>query len=398
MVGDNLYSHQGRAYGDATVITPLLDQIAAQAEQADRTRTISSDVIAAIKQNDIMRYTASEEMGGVNGSYVATANELRAIAPRCTSTAWVVWNHLVLFHHFSALFGPKHLEFMAELCTNRQWVCQGAGAGTDADGDYKDGKVTINGVTAFASGCRYADWTGVTFNADEGSPDFALVKLNDPNVRVDPTWNAMSVRASATDHVYFDGAVISASHVVPWPMRDRECYRDPDHPVIHARYREDWGVTAVMWLGVMATGVAEACLNEMAEGIQERIAIFGTKMVERPTVHVNIGKARALIAAATDTVYAALQETDARIAAKSPPTEGDYFRQASAGMQATHLCDEAMKLILLILGGNGLREGTNFERRYRDFQAMPLHILAHIDRVTEQHGRLALGLETQNPF
>ena len=38
-------------------------------------------------------------------------------------------------------------------------------------------------------------------------------------------------------------------------------------------------------------------------------------MVERPTIHVNLGRARALINAATDTVYAAMAETDARIAA-----------------------------------------------------------------------------------
>jgi alkylation response protein AidB-like acyl-CoA dehydrogenase len=57
-----------------------------------------------------------------------------------------------------------------------------------------------------------------------------------------------------------------------------------------------------------------------------------------------------------------------------------------------------MRLILRVLGGNGLREGQPFERRYRDFQAMPLHINAHPDRVSEQLGRHALGLATENPF
>ncbi|MCY4564184.1 MAG: hypothetical protein OXE40_06855 [Gammaproteobacteria bacterium] len=45
-----------------------------------------------------------------------------------------------------------------------------------------------------------------------------------------------------------------------------------------------------------------------------------------------------------------------------------------------------------------MREGGSFERRYRDFQAMPLHINAHRDRVTEQIGRHLLGLAPQNPF
>jgi alkylation response protein AidB-like acyl-CoA dehydrogenase len=121
-------------------------------------------------------------------------------------------------------------------------------------------------------------------------------------------------------------------------------------------------------------------------------------MVDKPTIHVNLGRARALVNAATDTVYAAMAETDARIAAGAIPTEGDYFRQTSAGMQAVLLCDEAMKLVLRVLGGNGLREGTDFERRYRDFQAMPLHINGHVDRITEQLGRISLGLDSQNPF
>ncbi|HIF09077.1 MAG TPA: hypothetical protein EYQ81_04020 [Sneathiellales bacterium] len=84
MVGESLYSSHGRAYSDAVIILPLLNDIAAQAEEADRSRTISADLIKAIKRNDIMRFSASPELSGLNGSHVATANELRAIAPQGT--------------------------------------------------------------------------------------------------------------------------------------------------------------------------------------------------------------------------------------------------------------------------------------------------------------------------
>jgi alkylation response protein AidB-like acyl-CoA dehydrogenase len=113
---------------------------------------------------------------------------------------------------------------------------------------------------------------------------------------------------------------------------------------------------------------------------------------------VNLGQAGSSIQAARDTVFAALSETDHRLVSEVIPTEADYLRQVSASMQALQLCDEAMRLILRVLGGNGLREGGTFERRYRDFQAMPLHINAHRDRITEQLGRHLLGLETENPF
>ena len=51
-----------------------------------------------------------------------------------------------------------------------------------------------------------------------------------------------------------------------------------------------------------------------------------------------------------------------------------------------------MHHLLKVVGGNGLRERHPFERRYRDFQSMPLHINAHEDRVTERLGRQLLGL------
>ena len=394
-----IFSREGRVYGEARYIAPLLGEIAAQAARADETRSVSPQLIAAIKQNDIMRLSASREISGLDESTVAIGNELRAIAPHCGSTAWCLWNHLCTFHHFAGLLGPKNADFLGEIVSKREWFCFPAGASSEVKGVQENGRTILTGVAAFGSGGRYAEWAGVVFVADgAATPQFALADLRHPKARIEETWDGMSLRASATDHIYYDGVDVPTRRVVPWPPKYREPFRKPDYPMIHHRYREDWVALSVLWLGAMATGVAELSLNETAESIQERIAIFGTKMVEKPTIHVNLGRARALINAATDTVYAAMAETDARIAARVMPTEGDYFRQTSAGMQAVLLCDEAMKLVLRVLGGNGLREGTVFERRYRDFQAMPLHINGHIDRITEQVGRIALGLDSQNPF
>ena len=394
-----IFSREGRACGEAKYIAPLLGQIAAQATTADRTRSVSAELIAQIKKSDIMRLSASPELSGLDESIVAIGNELRAIAAHCGSTAWCMWNHLCTSHHFVGLLGPQNADFLRPIVSKHEWVCFPAGASTEVSGRRSGDKTTINGVAAFGSGARYGEWAGVVFLVDGvAMPQFALVDLRNPKVRIKETWDGMSLRASATDHIYYDGVEVPDKRVVPWPPKGRELLRKSDYPVIHHRYREDWVALSVLWLGAMATGIAEISLNETAESIKKRIAIFGTKMVERPTIHVNLGRARALINAATDTVYAAMAETDARIAARAMPTEGDYFRQTSAGMQAVLLCDDAMKLVLRVLGGNGLREGTDFERRYRDFQAMPLHINGHIDRITEQLGRITLGLDSQNVF
>lgn len=380
-------------------VKPILSEIAGQADAADQSRSVDPAVIAAIKRSDVMRLSASASLGGLAASVTEIARELAAVAPACSSTAWCLWNHLSTFHLFAGLLGPGHAAFLRDIVERHEWVCFPAGASTAVQAEEHDGEFSLRGTAAFGSGARYAEWSGVSFvPAEGGRPEFSMVDLRSEGVRIDPTWEAMSLRASATDHVHYEGVRVPATRRVPFHFRYRDVFRNPDHAMIDGRYREDWVALSDLWLGAMAVGVAQACLDECCNGIRERVAILGTKMAERPTIHVNLGQAAAAINAARDTVFAALSETDERLDSGVIPDEADYLRQVSASMQALQLCDESMRLMLRVLGGNGLREGSNFERRYRDFQAMPLHINAHRDRITEQFGRHLLGLETENPF
>ena len=380
-------------------VSPLLAEIAAQANEADQSRSVSADVIAGLKANPIMGFTASTNLGGLSASMETVGYELAAVASACTSTGWVLWNRLSTFHLFAGLLGPEQIPFLKEIVADGAWVCFPAGASTGVKGRPTADGVELQGKAAFGSGARYAEWAGVSFVfEDRRDPQFTLVDLRQAEVNVASDWNAMSLRASATDTVYYEGATILQRHVVPFRFRYREVFRDPSHSMIDPRYREDWVALSDLWLGMMAVGVVQANLDVVTDGIKERVAIGGVKVAERPTVHVNLGQAQASVRAAWDTVVAALKETDQRIASGSMPDEAVYLRQTGAAMAALTLCDEAMSLLLRVMGGNGLRQGPAFERRYRDFQAMPLHINAHRDRISEQLGRHLLGLPTENPF
>jgi len=341
---------------DKLLVEPLLPLISSQAAAADVSRSVSPDVIAALKANDVMRMSASK-------------------------------------------LGPDHAGWLRDITRSHHWACFPAGAGTAVKARIEGGEVVLNGDAAFGSGARYAEIIGVIFLFEgERGPQFTLVRTTQPGVHIDPTWKAMSLRASATDHVRYTDVRIPLGQIAPYTLKFRELFRSPDYAVVNPRYREDWVGLSDVWLGCMAVGVADAALREACSGIQDRIALMGTKMVERPTIHVNLGQAGAMIGAARACIYEACARTDARITAGNIPCETDYLEQMAASMMTLRLCDDAMRLILRVLGGNGLREGQTFERRYRDFQAMPIHINAHPDRVSEQYGRHLLGLPTENPF
>lgn len=382
---------------------PLLPLIAAQAVDADRTRSVSGDVIRAIKSSDLMRMAASSELGGLNTSIWDIAEELSAVAEACGSTGWCLWNHLLVFHFFSTALGPAHAELLRTVVENHEWCSYAAGAGTTVVGHVDGNRMVLKGRAAFASGARYGEWAGVPFKLDT-DPDymglkymnFTIVRTDAPGVRVDPTWESMSLRASATDHISYDDVAVPLGQCVKLEFKFRERFRLPEEPVIHQRYREDFVGVSSLWLAAEGVGVARAALEETCLSIRDRIAIMGVKMANKPTVQVNLGQAAAMIATAQASIRECCREADRRIESSIAPTEADYLQQTSRSMLALEMCENAMRLILRVLGANGLRESASFERRFRDMQAMPLHMNVHHDRVSEQLGRHLIGLPTNN--
>jgi alkylation response protein AidB-like acyl-CoA dehydrogenase len=390
--------------GPPLTVGALLPAMAAQAEQADRTRSVSPEVIAALKASDTMRLSATRTIGGEEATVLQIGRELEAVAASCTSTAWVLWNHLAVFHLFVGTLGPDHVDVVRDIVAQREWVCFPAGAGSGVAGVIDGDTVELRGRGAFGSGGRYADWAGVVFAVCDAAGNrvepldlrFTVVPLADENVRIDPTWDGSAVRASATDDLHYDGVRVPVDRCTPWFGANRaETLRNV--PVIDHRYREDWVGLSDVWLGWMGVGLVRAALIDAAAAVRDRRTILGKAMVTRPTVQVNLGRAASLVAAAAATMEAACAEIDRRIGAEVVPTEADHLRQVGLATSALEQLSEAMSALLSTQGGNGLREGGSFERRWRDFQAMPLHINAHRDRAHHQIGRFVLD-EALEPF
>ena len=382
------------------LVQPTLDALEAQAANADSTRTVASNVIESLRGSDVMRMAATKELGGVESSILAMGRELEAVAARCPSTAWCLWNHLAVFHLFVGTLGPEHQSFLQELVQNGQWMSFPAGAGSGVHGRIEGDEAVLNGKATFGTGSRYADYCGVVFAVvgEDGEPlrpmdlRFSIVSTSVVGLKIDPTWDGSGLRASATDDLHYSEVRVPLDRCVQWYGANRaESLRTV--PVINHRYREDWVGISDLWLGWMANGIVRRSLQEIASSTRERRVIMGGKMVEKATAQVNIGRAAALLSSARAAVESACLELDQRIAAGIVPDEADYLRQMSIVSMSVEQLAEAMRLLERTQGGNGLGEGGAVERRYRDFRAMPLHINVHQDRVTHQLGRFVLDIE-----
>ena len=380
----------------------VLGAIAAQAAEADRTRTVAAPALAGIRSSELLSLSACRELGGREESVGAIAAELEAVAAACASTAWCLWNHLCVFHLYCGALGPGHAELLGSIVANREWVCFPGGAGSRLLGRLDGDAVVLDGPTQFGSGCRYADWAGAAFavldpatGRPSSPPDlrFTIVRLDGAGVSIEPTWDGASLRASSTDTVSYRDVAVPVARCEPWFAANRaEALRDPALGVINHRYREDWVGLSDLWLGAMAIGVCAAALDDTVEEVGGRRAIMGRPMHAIAGVQFHLGRAALALAAARACVVQGCADVDARIASATTPDDAAELRQYALSVAALAHCETAMDHLQKTLGGNGLREGHPFERRYRDFQAMPVHINAHEDRVTERLGRHLLAV------
>ena len=316
-----------------------------------------------------------------------------------------------MFHLYVGTLGPPNAELLASIVERHEWVCFPAGAGSQVYGrlDPATDELVLDGITTFGSGSRYAEWTAVVAAmvdpataAPTSPPDlrFTVERLDAPSVRVEADVGRDGPAGVGHRHrPPHRDAGAGDSRCVPWYAANRaDVLRRLDHDVVHPRYREDWVGLSDLWLAAQATGAADAAIEEAADGVRGRRAIMGAKMVDLPMVPMRLGEAAAMVATARAAVTVGCAEVDERIAAGIPPTEADHTRQLALAAQALRLCRDAMDHVLIVLGGNGLREGGSFERRYRDVTAMPLHINAHPDRVYDKVGRQLIGVPPVTKF
>ena len=129
----------------------VIDTIAAQATEADRSRTVSAEAIAALRSSPVMGMTAAKSLGGSDASCIEIAKVLGEVATACSSTAWCLWNHLSTFHLFCGLLGPDHSAQLSNIVHASEWVCFPAGASTGVRSETDDTRqeLILNGKAAF---------------------------------------------------------------------------------------------------------------------------------------------------------------------------------------------------------------------------------------------------------
>ncbi|MDA9425869.1 MULTISPECIES: acyl-CoA dehydrogenase family protein [Bradyrhizobium] len=369
----------------ARAIAPL---IAREADEIERTRRLTPDVVAALIQNGLYRALLPQSLGGAEAPIEAFMQMLEEIAKADASAAWCIGQCGVCAMIAAWLDHDAAREIFNTPPGILAWgaVAHEARA---VEGGYR--------VTArwdFASGSRQASWLGAHVrivgadgvprkNAD-GSPEVRTILFPVASATLHDVWQAIGLAGTGTDSYEVNDLFVperfTAFRDVPSALREKG-----------ALYRIGTGSTFSLGFAAVSLGVARATLDAavaLARGKHQSLAAGA--MRDNQAVQGLIGRTEGNLRAARAYLYATADAMWRDLAATG---EFSAAHRSAVRLAATWTIHQSAKVVdtaYHMAGATAVFRSQPFERRLRDMHAIAQQIQAR-DTHYEDVGKAILA-------
>ena len=340
--------------------------VAPQAYEADRTHTLSMDVVRQMGELGLFGLPFPEEHGGQGGDYMALGIAIEALARVDQSIAITLEAGVSLGAMPVFRFGndEQRAALLPDLLAGRALAGFGLTepeAGSDAGATrttarLEGGEWVIDGSKQFITNSgtpitRFVTVTAVT-GSDNGRKEIStiIVPNGTPGFTVEAPYDKVGWNASDTHPLTFNGA------------------RVPEANLLGARgsgFRNflsilDEGRIAI---AALATGAAEGCLEAAVAYAQSR-TVFGSALSTRQNAQFTLARMRARVHTARLAWHHAARLRDAG----RPFAEAAAIAKLVSGEAAMDNARDATQ----IFGGNGFMNEFPVARHYRDSKILEI--------------------------
>lgn len=289
---------QSKLIANAREIAPRL---ARRAPVAEAERRPSAETMRDLHQAGLLAMVIPLDQGGTEADLATQLEVYQVIGGACASTAWVLGNHLVLCTRLLGMLGAAAKPYIDDVTQNGMVVAHAAVPGGTTKA--VDGGFVMEGRWPFVSGVNVAGsillstmvpgpapgWQPPAGGAGKGVADppashnrWMLVSPDDPGLRIEETWRAMSLRASTSNDVVLNEIFVpeDLAPVNDQPPPHRSWLPDGP-PALRVPLR------ARVWMSAMMLEIAQAAMDDTIEyatdhkmsiGGQARTACRGTSL------------------------------------------------------------------------------------------------------------------------
>jgi alkylation response protein AidB-like acyl-CoA dehydrogenase len=371
-------------------IRPIIEKHAAEAEAG---RRLSSVVYDAMYNAGLFGMLAPKARGGFELHPVECMQVWEAVARIDPAAAWnLAMNQGVAA--YAAWLSAKGAE---ELFRDGVPTVAGAlfpfGKAVRTNGGWR-----VTGQVAFGSGCQNAKWLVLPLLEMEGEKPKSNPETGQPApfgaffpssaANVLDTWHTYGMRGTGSaDYAVKDLFVPEHLTVPVAPLRNPA-------PGFEGPLYRMWPWTAIIGEGAVVIGTAAAAVDAAIHLCRTKTPAYtATPLREQQLVQFLIGKAKARVDAARDTLHRAATDAYDDVASGNAQLSPEAkIRIQLATCFVAEACAEAVRLVNDGVGTSSIRIGQPFERHFRDVHVL----LQHSDKSSPRYasaGRMMFGLE-----
>lgn len=387
----------------ARELVPLIRERAAEGE---RQRSVSPDIIAAMKDGGFFRILLPKRFGGYEYDVTTMVRCLFEWSTADASAAWVAG--LAIGHQWMiALFPTACQEDVFGDDGNSITFGSYAPSGTceAAEGGYR-----INGSWAYASGCEHGDWglMGVTFpSRDDGegkqgpTPGFVIVPKDD--YVIGGVWDTMGLAATGSLDMICEDVFVPEHRTITFA--DLASGNSPGYQALgNPLYRYPVLAVIAYAISTPAVGCLAGALESFIAQTQDwetRGAVVrgGAKVIDFPAVHMRVGAAAGALKAAKAMLFEQLEDSRRRVLDDGELLSvGERLDNRLTQAYMVHLAVKGLDELWGATGGAGIQHDQYLQRAWRDVHAAAHHVSFNWDALTSMYGQYLLGLEPQGQY
>ncbi len=350
---------------DLSALPSIVAGLAARAGEHDREATFPHEGVALVHAAGLLTTTVHPRYGGPGAGVLDTARLLSELGRGDPSVALVT--AMTLFVHAAQGAEPtwpeeSYREVLAEsaerpVLVNALRVEPELGSPTRGGLPATVARRTgdgwrLSGRKIYSTGSVGLRRMIVWARTDEPAPRVGgfLVRGDSPGIVIEPTWDHLGLRASASHDVVFTDVPAAAPTGLSTP--------DVQRPPV---------LTFPLALPAIYLGVARNALDWLTGFLRERVPSgLGKPLATLPRFQAGVGEVAARITGAEEILFGLARRAD----------EDDPAAAAQAGVAkvlATRLLIEAVEQAVALTGNPGLTRANPLQRHYRDVLCSRVH-------------------------
>ncbi len=380
----------------ARAMIPVLRQRAGECEEL---RRVPDETVQDFLDAGFFRIVQPRRFGGYEFDLPTMVRCMIEVSRGCGSSGWVL--SLTSAHTWwAAQYEPEAQNelFADEGDLRFPLIFAPTGRAAPVSGGYE-----LTGEWNYASGCDLSNWLAVNAIVPDPSggkapSDLVVCLIHQDDYEIIDNWNVMGLRGTGSKQAAVNSLFVPKRRALslfdldksPAPGRvlhENPFYGGPASPIFYAE------------IAAVAVGIALGAIDFFTERAQIKSSAFrpGEKLFESPAIQRRLAQATAELDTAEAMLLAEAQAYMDLVNQRVPNGETITFEErARMQLQLQHVVEMSARVVdtLFIAGGSSaINEGEPMQRCFRDISALRTHYLMDGERLRENWGRLAFGLE-----